>query len=185
VKLLLISLLAAVPGILWAQNPATCVNPFQSPAAPGTDLSMTLRSGDITIEGTDASVVRVTCSVDSLRVSFAANHLTVRGGDHDGISYRIEVPRSMNLRIKCTAGNVSISGVTGNKDVDLNAGNLTITVGDPASYRDVEASVLAGNLTAPAFGAEHDGLFRKFRHENPKGNYRLHATLLAGNLTLR
>ena len=153
---------------------------------------MTLRSGDITVVGTDTPALRITCSTRSreslsdVRISFAASHLSVRGGDHDdGISFRIEVPRSINLRIHCTAGDLTISGISGNKDVDLNAGNLDIVLGDPGKYRDVEVSVLAGDLTAHAFGANRDGLFRKFRHENPNGIYRLHASLLAGNLTLR
>jgi hypothetical protein len=188
---LLICLMGVLPAVLSAQTSGTCASAFQAPVTPGTELSMTLRSGEITILGTDASVMRVSCSLrdgrnaNDIRISFAANHLTVRGGDHDGAAFRIEIPRSIHLRVRCTAGDLEISGITGNKDVDLNAGNLTISVGDASMYRNVEASVLAGDLSAPAFGRQQDGLFRRFRHENAAGNYRLHATLLAGNLTLR
>jgi hypothetical protein len=191
VKFLLIGLIGLTPALLPAQTSGTCASPFQSAVTAGTDLSMTLRSGDITIAGGDGPVLRVTCSVrdrqspSDVKISFAANHLTVRGGDHDGITFRVEVPRSMHLRIRCTAGNLTISGIAGNKDIDLNAGNLNIVLGDAGQYRNVEASVLAGDLTAPAFGSNHDGLFRRFRHENAKGTFNLRAAILAGNLTLR
>jgi hypothetical protein len=151
---------------------------------------MNLRSGDVTIVGTDAAVVRVSCTIgngqsNDVRITFAANRLTIRGGPHNDVRFRIEVPRSTNLVVRCSAGDFMLSGITGDKDIELNAGDLTIEVGDPASYRHVEASVLAGDLRASAFGIEKDGLFRSFDRNYPSGRYRLRARLLAGDLTLR
>ena len=91
----------------------------------------------------------------------------------------------MNLRVRCTAGDLTLSGVSGDKDVGLNAGNLTIELGDAGAYRHAEGSVLAGNISASVFGVENDGLFRSFKKDNPAGRYRLRAELLAGNLILR
>jgi hypothetical protein len=45
--------------------------------------------------------------------------------------------------------------------------------------------VLAGDLTASAFGVSKDGLFRSFEKDNPSGKYRLHAHVGAGDLTLK
>jgi hypothetical protein len=150
---------------------------------------MNLRAGDITIAGTDAAIVRVTCDVGSdpgkVQIRFAADHLTIHGGPDKDAHFRIEIPRSMNLLIRCTAGNLGLENVTGDKDVKLNAGNLTIAVGDAGMYRHAEASVLAGNILASPFGEIRDGLFRSFRKDNPAGRWRLRAELLAGNLTLR
>ena len=102
---------------------------------------MNLRSGDITIVGSDAAVVRVSCTASrDIKISFAADHLTIRGGADRDIHFRIEVPRSMNLRIRCTAGDLTVSGVSGDKDIELHAGNLTIAVGDAGAYRHAEAS---------------------------------------------
>jgi hypothetical protein len=92
--------------------------------------------------------------------------------------------RMTNLRIRASAGDLNLSGVTGNKDVGLRAGDLTIAVGRAEDYRHVEASVMAGDLRASAFGVSKDGLFRSFSQDNPAGRYRLHAELLAGDLTL-
>ena len=181
--------LALLPASLLADSSGTCAAPFSASAMPGREISMNLRAGDITITGTDAPVVRVTCDVRSdprdVHISFAADHLTIHGGPGNDAHFRIEIPRSMNVVIRCTAGNLTLDGVTGDKDVKLNAGNLTIAVGNAGVYRHAEGSVLAGNILASPFGETRDGLFRSFRKDNPSGRYRLRAELLAGNLTLQ
>lgn len=153
---------------------------------------MDLRAGDIEVTGSDNPVVRVSCRFDhgdaaanKVKISFAADHLTIRGGSNDGGHFVIEIPRSTGLLVHCSAGNLTVSGVVGDKDINLNAGNLTIKVGDAADYRYVDASVMAGDLVAPAFGASKDGMFRNFKKDNPAGKYRLRAALLAGDLTLK
>jgi hypothetical protein len=186
---ILICILIALPGGVLAQSNGSCASPFEAAASPGREIAMNLRAGDITLVGTDAPFLRVSCVVRDnardIKISFAADHLTIRGGPDRDVHFRIEIPRSMNLRVRCSAGNLTISGISGDKDIDLNAGNLTISVGDAGSYRHAEGSVLAGNISATAFGVEHDGLFRSFSKDNPAGRYRLRAELLAGNLTLK
>jgi hypothetical protein len=173
----------------FGQTSGTCAKPFDTGATSGSEISMNLRSGDVLIAGTDAGGIRVSCSLrdsgDDIRISFAANHLTIRGGQRSDVRFRVEVPRLVNLIIRGSAGDLAITGVSGDKDVELNAGNLTVMVGDPASYRHVKASVLAGDLKAPAFGVQKDGLFRSFKQDNGTGRYRLRAQLLAGDLTLK
>jgi hypothetical protein len=182
-----ILLLIALSPSLYGQTSGTCASPFQAAASSGREIAMNLRSGDITIVGTDAALVRVTCTNadSSVKISFAADHLTIRGGPDKDVHFRIEIPRETSLRIRCSAGNLTASGISGDKDVELNAGNLTIEIGDASAYRHAEGSVLAGNISASAFGVENDGLFRSFKKDNPSGRYRLRAELLAGNLTLR
>jgi hypothetical protein len=184
-RLSILVLIALSPS-LYGQT-GSCASPFQAAASSEHEIAMNLRSGDITIVGTDAAVVRVTCtnSDSSIKISFAADHLTIRGGPDKDVHFRIEIPRATNIRIRCSAGNLTASGISGDKDVELNAGNLTIEVGDASAYRHAEGSVLAGNISASAFGVENDGLFRSFKKDNPAGRYRLRAELLAGNLTLR
>jgi|SRR6185312_10733974 len=185
-----ICLLLALPFTLPAQTRGTCASPFEASATSEHEIRMNLRSGDVVIVGTDAEVVRVTCDVrrgpeEAVKITFAANRLTIRGGTHNDTHYRIEVPRRTNLVVRGAAGDLHLSGVTGDKDVELNAGDLIIDVGDPASYRHVEASVLAGDLVASAFGVTKDGLFRSFDNNYSTGRYRLRAKLLAGDLLLR
>ena len=59
---------------------------------------MNLRSGDVTIVGTEKETLRVSCDVQhgypgAVKITFAANRLTIRGGTHNDVHYRIEVPR--------------------------------------------------------------------------------------------
>jgi hypothetical protein len=176
---------------LFGQMSGTCVQPFEAAMQPGRQLTIDIRSGDIEVVGTARPALRVTCkardgdNAASVRVSLAANHLRVSGGPDRSVRFRIEVPDRTNLLIRATAGNLTVSGITGDKDVELRAGDLTIHVGAPESYRVAEGSVLAGDLNASAFGTVTDGLFRSFRKDNNAGQYRLRAKLLAGDLTLK
>lgn len=152
---------------------------------------MTLRSGDIEIVGIAGTTLRVSCELNrseragEIKVGFAGDHLTIYGGPDNGVYFRIEVPKDTGLFVRGRAGNLTLSGVAGDKDVEVGAGNLTIEVGNAAAYRRAEASVLAGNLTASAFGVIKDGLLRNFQKDNPGGRYKLRAKLQAGNLTLK
>src|SRR2546430_13732548 len=56
-----------------------------------------------------------------------------------------------------------ISDVTGDKDVQLHAGELILHVGNPEDYSHVDASVTTGGLEAPPFHEDHGGLFRSFQ----------------------
>ena len=73
--------------------------------------------------------------------------------------------------------------VLGNKDVELNFGALTISLGDKAGYSTVKASVSSGEIDAKPFGESHGGLFRALE-KSGSGKYRLRAYVGAGSLTL-
>lgn len=60
---------------------------------------------------------------------------------------------------------------------------MRIDVGRAADYSHVDASVWAGDITAPAYNVTKGGLFRSFEWTG-KGRYRLHAHLKAGDLRL-
>jgi hypothetical protein len=186
---LLVTVLIALPVLLPAQD---CSKPFDSPLAPGRQLSIDVRAGDIEITGTKAAALRVTCKLPDdpsrakeVKISLAAGRLRISGGSNKSVRIRIEVPEKTNLIVRSTAGDMKIAGITGDKDVELNAGNLTIQVGDPASYRVAEGSVMAGDMNAKVFGETKGGMFSSFRKENSKGQYRLRAKLMAGDLTLK
>jgi hypothetical protein len=173
----------------------TCERTFEAAVQPGGDLRMRLRSGDIEIRGSDSPVLRVSCHMQyperakevaiEFEPSGKSGNLRIRGGPNNDIRFRIEVPKNTNLYIRSPAGDLSLSGVVGDKDVEIHAGDLTISVGDAADYKHADASVYAGDLSASAFGVSKDGLFRSFDKDNPGGKYRLHAHVGAGDLVLR
>ena len=82
------------------------------------------------------------------------------------------------------AGELQIRNVTGNKDVRLQAGQLTMDIGESGDYGRVEASVTSGELEAPPFNVSKGGLFRSFDQTGP-GKYYLHAHVGTGQLELR
>src|SRR6202043_2679756 len=106
------------------------------------------------------------------------------GGPKNNLEVTIEVPNSAMLFVRMPAGDLSVEGVSGDKDVELHAGDLTIAVGNAADYNHVDASVMSGDLEAAPFSESHGGLFRSFE-KSGSGKYRLHAHVGAGELTLR
>jgi len=183
------------PLLAAADVKGTCDRTIEADFQPGRNLRLELRSGDIEVIGMDAPKVRVSCDLkrpdEARNVSIAFSgagsfgDLRIRGGPNNDIHFRIEVPKNSHLFVRSPAGDLTVSGVVGDKDIEIHAGDPTISVGNAGDYRHVDASVWAGDLNAPAFGVNKDGLFRSFISDNPAGKYRLHAHLAAGDLTLK
>jgi hypothetical protein len=74
--------------------------------------------------------------------------LRISGGPKDGLQVTIEVPSSAMLYVWMPAGDLTLKSVSGDKDVELHAGDLAISVGNPADYGRVDPSVMAGDLEA-------------------------------------
>lgn len=180
---------------LFAVDQASCAAPFKVPFRHGAELRLDLRAGDIEISGTDEATIRVDCELKEherakdVSIDFEDNskygRLRIRGGPNGEVRLRIRVPKESNLIVRCTAGDLDVTGIRGNKDVSLRAGDLTIDVGNPEDYAFAEASVTAGDVDARAFGVHKGGLFRKFKHQNSAGKYNLRASLWAGDIKLR
>jgi len=180
---------------VYGEVNGTCERIFEAKFQPGGEMRMQIRSADIEVTGSDSPLVRVTCELKrdevakDIAIRFTADgrsgNLRVRGGPTSDVRIRIEVPKSSNLFVRAPAGDVTVSGVTGDKDIEIHAGDLTISVGNPADYKHADGSVWAGDLTAAAFGVTKDGLFRSFDKDNVSGKYRLHAHVGAGDLVLK
>ena len=157
-------------------------------------IRMHLEAGDYTIEGTDTTEIVASYrarNADELKkikvtikTSGANAELRVTGTPHNDFHATIEVPRLSNLWTRLSAGDLSIKGVEGDKDVECHAGDVDIEVAHPEDYRHRDASVMAGTIDASAFNISKDGLFRSFRQDG-EGKYRLHVHLAAGDVTLR
>jgi hypothetical protein len=173
----------------------TCGRVFHADFESGGEIRMEVRSGDVDIVGAASSAIKVSCELKrsdrakDVKISFKAagksGDLRISGGPNNDVKIRIEVPKNSNLYVRVPAGDLDVSGVSGDKDVELHAGDLTISVGDANDYKHADAAVKAGDLNAAAFGVTKGGLFRSFQKDNPAGKYRLHANLGAGDLTLK
>jgi hypothetical protein len=168
-------------------------SPIEARFAPGGEIRLHLCSCGVELRGVDSDKLRVAYysdrdSTDDVRVRLDAsgNHAEIRVSQcpHNNFHLTIEVPKSSDLHIRMFAGELEVNGIRGNKDVELDAGELTMDVGDPADYGRVEASVSTGEIDASPFHVSKGGLFRSF-HSNGPGKLRLHAHVGAGELELR
>jgi len=169
-------------------------HPFQVAFPSGSQINMHLRSGDFRVIGgeDDKITVRVEAKDPEkgkeIKVRFQrfdhSAELNISGGPKNDVRITVEIPRSTGLFVRMPAGQLELSDIIGDKDVQLHAGELIVGVGNPADYSHVEASVTTGGLEAAPFGESHGGLFRSF-HKEGNGKYKLHAHVGAGDLTLR
>jgi hypothetical protein len=168
--------------------------PFHVDFPSGSHLSINLRSGDVRVVGSSDNKLSVRVDAKDLersrevKVRFersdSSAELRIWGGPRNDIRITVEVPRATGLFVRMPFGQLEISDITGDKDVQLHAGELILHVGNPADYSRVDASVNSGGLEAPPFGEDHGGLFRSFQ-KTGKGRYKLHAHVGAGDLTMR
>lgn len=186
---------AAIPllaVVVSAQDARTSSSLERSFPANGS-VKMDLVAGDYLITGTPKEGVRIAWSArDSEALASVQVRADVRdrelkittdGPSNRGLRFTIQLPNQSDLYVRLSAGDLKLEDVRGNKDVELRAGDLRIDVGRADDYRRVDASLWAGDIKASAFGIFKSGLFRSFDWTG-KGNYRLHAHLMAGDLYL-
>ena len=155
---------------------------------------MHIRSGDLRVIGSDENKIRINYSgknaseISDVKVSLKtvgnSAELRVSGGPHNDFRIEIQVPKNSGLYLRMPAGDLEVNGLTGDKDVEIHAGDMTLGVGKAEDYGHVDASVNAGDLDADPFGVSTGGLFRSF-DKHGSGKYRLHAHVGAGDLVLR
>jgi hypothetical protein len=199
-KLLLLSL--CLPALLGAnalaEKPMKIVEKgqdhFETDFPPGGEIRMHIRSGAVKIMGHNEKKIRVHYSGQnadqhsnvevSLKTSGDVGELNISGGPRNNFEVEVEVPKSCNLYLRILAGQVEVEGITGDKDVELSFGDLSIEVSKAEDYSHVDASVYSGDLDAEPFAVSKGGLFRSFQKQGP-GKYRLHAHVGAGELILK
>jgi hypothetical protein len=167
-------------------------NPVVIDFGNGGDVRLQLSAGDIEIVPAKGGSIRIdwrTKDPDDMRKVKVKSHVDGKEAfiNVDGprnFSATIELPQESNLQIKMSAGVLNIGEFKGDKNVRLRAGDLTIKMGAPESYKYVEASVTSGGLDAPKFDVSKGGLWRSFKRKGD-GIYELDAHVTAGQLTLR
>ena len=179
-------------GVVSAQDTRTSSS-LERPFPSNGRVTMDLVAGDYHVTGSTENRVRLDWSVrdaDKLaKVEARAEvrdrdlRITTNGPSNNHLKFTIQVPSQSDLHVRLTAGDLTIEGIRGNKDVELRAGDLRIDVGRAEDYNKVDAGLWAGDLKASAFQIYKEGLFRSFDW-NGNGPYRLHAHLLAGDLYL-
>ena len=187
--LLLVGVAAAEDGS-WQQG-KTVRAPF---AARGMVI-LHLSAGDATIvENPDAKEIVITTEtksaekLKSIKVSLNAAGSTADirvDGPDNNFRYKIELPTAADLKIRMSAGDLNVSGVDGNFDAELYAGDCNVQLATaPENFGPIDLSVKAGDVTAEPFRASKGGLFRHF-HDRRIAKYKFHAHVGAGDLNVK
>ena len=181
-----------------AQSKVSCDQKLTAPLRSSALLEIDSRPAGLEIVGTDQEEIHVTChggnsedaaphillqfspNSDGGRLKIEGSHL--RHGNN--LHIRIEVPWKTNLRVQMPAGEVKVEEIKGDKDINLYAGQITVSSIHEWNYRSVKASVTIGEVRAAAYQADKGGFFRTFTRENAEGEYRLRAHVMTGEIDL-
>ena len=181
-----LAVLSVAPITLGAQTPGS---PAEKDFVSGGKVAITLESGDYEIHASSDNRIHVRWNEASgARVKLTTNgnsaDLRVENTPNNNFHATIEVPALTDLRVRLTAGDMRVPGIKGDKDIEINAGDLNLSVGSSNDWDRVDASVTAGDINATPFGGSKGGLFRSFNWKGP-GKYRMHVHLTAGDVNLR
>lgn len=159
----------------------------------GGNIRLHLEAGGYTIRPSDANNIVVTYHANSeqersavkvkIKSTATSAEVYVTHTPRNNFQATIDVPRRSNLWARLSAGQLDVRDVEGDKDIELWAGELDLSVPHPEGYGHRDASVLAGSIEASAFNVSKGGMFRSFR-ENGPGTYRLHAHVTTGEINL-
>ena len=179
-----------------ARAEVPCGQTLDAPLRPRAVLRVHSRPAGLEIVGTDQAAIHVSCTsgdegdAQRIRVRFQGNQddetLTIAGDLREGnnVRVRIEVPRKTSLRVEMSAGEVKVEEIAGDMDINLYAGQITISSTRPWDYRSVDVSVSIGEVNAPVYGAQKGGFFRGITKETADGEYSLHAHVITGEIDL-
>ena len=182
----------------FAETKTPCSQAVSYPLQSRALLTIDSKPAGLHIVGTDQGAIHVSCSASSDETAAnVAFHFspTANGGKlsidspqlqhgNNGLEIRIEVPRRTNLGIRMLAGQVTVEEVKGDKDIEVGAGQITISSIHDGDYRNVDASVSVGEVQARAFGIDKGGFFRNFSTKNSNGDYWLLAHVTTGQIEL-
>jgi hypothetical protein len=181
----------------FAETKIPCTQTLSHPLQSRTLLIIESRPARLQIVGTDREELHVSCTASDEIAGDVAFHFspTASGGKlsverphlqhgNNGLEIKIEVPRRTNLSIRMLAGQVTVEEVKGDKDIEVGAGQITISSIHDGDYRSVDASVGVGEVQARAFGIDKGGFFRNFSKKSSNGDYRLQAHVTTGQIEL-
>jgi hypothetical protein len=198
VNLAVVSLLLGIPSLALAQDQNSASvrgqNQFSVDFPSGAHVRLQLCSSGVTVSGTDQAKIQVHLTardsddINDVRIAFKkkgdTGTLEIYGCPHNNFQIDLQIPKNSDLYARMFAGDLDIHGVTGNKDVQIHAGDLTLSLGNPSDYGSVDISVTTGDLDAAPYDVSKGGLFRSWSRKTT-GKYSLYAHVGAGDLTLQ
>jgi hypothetical protein len=164
--------------------------------SPGASLVFRFRGGDVRIRrGTDPQHIIVRYTPDpkkpgeenkvqvQSRVRGSQVQIEVKAPTSLSVDAEVEVPSPIALEVHMTAGDLSVQGIDGSKDLHLFAGDLRVDVARLQDLGDAEVSVGIGDVSVPPVGKTHGWLGHTWKYKGG-GPYRLYAHTRFGDTSL-
>jgi len=168
--------------------------PYQANFAGGKFLRLHLHDGDFKIVGSETNSIQVTATGKNLAEAHKIRFDFSRVGDivnlklshvpKNELQVTIAIPRDSNLFARMRGGDLSVEGVTGDKNLRLTGGDLSIQVGNPEDYSHVNLSVRFGDVSGSQFGDPKGWIGNSVKHDGA-GKHELWAHVFAGDLILK
>lgn len=169
-------------------------HPFQTDLATIKTVRLHLHDGDFRIVGSDSDDITIQTNGKNQPLAKKMKVHLERAGDSLSITFShvpknecqvtIAIPKETNLFARMRAGDLSVDGVSGDKDLELTGGDMSIQVPDPDAYGPVDLKVRFGDVSGSQFGDPRGWMGSSLKRDG-NGKYRLHARVFAGDLTLR
>ncbi len=193
-----LSLYLGISCSVWAQARLELASfqdqPYQADFAGGKFLRLHLHDGDFRIVGSETGSIHITAIGKKLGEAHKIKFDFSRVGDtvdlklshvpKNELQVTIAIPRDSNLFARMRGGDLSVEGVTGDKDLKLTGGDLSIQVGNPEDYAHVNLSVRFGDVSGSQFGDPKGWIGNSVKRDGA-GKHELLAHVFAGDLILR
>lgn len=173
---------------------ASLDRPYQADMQAITSLRLHLHYGDFRIIASDSDDVTIRADGKNRDQAKKMKVRVLRTGNALDIAFlhvpknecpiTIAVPRETKLFARMRAGDLSVDGISGDKDLELLAGDMSIQVLNAADYGPVDLSVRFGDVSGGQFGDPKGWIGNSLKRDG-NGRYRLHAHVFAGDLTLK
>ena len=177
-----------------AQSASPCVQSLNVHVPSNAKISIVSSPANIEIVGTERDTLSMPCfmDIDTARQVKAVFTRTSTGGKlvltdpskDRNVTYYLEVPHRISVKLKMAAGEIRIRQVVGDKDLTVGAGAITVSNDQDSSYKSIDVSTMIGSVEIPATGQLKGGFFRKLRNQKSSGQYRLHAHVTTGQIVL-
>jgi hypothetical protein len=167
-------------------------------------LSMEVNVGEVRIERSDETrTIRLSIDPRGGNYDEAAMQSWIRrfdvAGDHAAIvlylpnlhrdsgsspCMTISLPTYTDLKFEMGAGQLTVKGIEGNKDLHVDVGQLTVGVEDRAEYHEIHTSSKLGQAEDEVWQQRAGGFFPSTNRTSSSGPYTLNATVDIGQVNV-
>lgn len=96
----------------------------------------------------------------------------------------VRIPSRSNVKVRLSAGDLTIGPVEGNLEVELHVGDLRLEIRDPERFASVDVSTTIGDLNPGPFNQNPKGWLGHALKWQGTGTYQLHAHVGTGDLIM-